>query len=514
MIRFIAAAFAVFIFASSASADTRRMLTALHAGDIDAMRIELEAGADPNGTPWVGAMASYLPVYLAAKAGRADILALLVAFGADIDLRDTNGARPLDSAAGHGELDIVRLLVEAGASPNPREDDPDVKRPLVVAADRGRVDVALYLLDRGADPDPEMTRESAPLLHAAKLGDVRLAARLLEMGVRVAPRDRLSRDTPLHNAAFRSTPEMVRLLIGAGAPLDARDWDGETSLFQAARAGRHEIVSILIEAGAAIDIPDEDGRTALVAALTSRPGPDYGKGIDDPFVPTRDRVLEEWERWRPERDFDAVVRLLAPRTSDLDTALAEAVWGGWEEAARILVARGALVHGRTLDGKATLASSFFYPGLSMFDLLVEANVNLSLAGAETIVAAAAAGRMDIPRALFAQRWRVDTPDGRGRTALLAAAVEGRTATVAELLALGADPAIRDAGGHGIADHMKARLGELISLAMRRECSRAWKPTDHIRGEAARLNAAYEEMLPSLGLAGHSGTLMPTEERNC
>jgi ankyrin repeat protein len=511
MYRFFAAAIAALMFVAPAGADTREMLAALHAGDADAVRAALVAGANPDGeTPFIGPSAMQLPVYIAAQAGRADILALLVEFGADVDRRDKRGARPLDSAAEHGDLGIVRLLVEAGATPDPREDDPEVRRPLVIAADRGSVDIALYLLENGANPDPGTDRWGAPLLHAAKHDDIRLAERLIGMGASIAPRDRLSRETPLHRAAAWSTPDMVRLLIRAGAPLDARDWDGETPLFQAAGIGRHEIVAILIEAGAAIDIPDEDGRSALVAALRNRPGPDHEKGIDDPFVPTRDRVQSHWAGIR-DRDMDGVARLLAARTSDLDTALAEAVWGGWEEAARILVSRGALVHGRTFDGRAALAGSFFYPGLSMFDLLVEANVDLSLAGAETMHAAAAAGRMDIPRALFAQRWLVDTPDGRGRTALLVAAVEGRNATAAELLALGADPAIRDAGGHGIVDQMKGRLGELIRLAIQREASRAYLPTDFIRGEAARLNAAYEAMLPALGLAEHAGTLMPAEE---
>lgn len=511
MFRFVAV-FSVLLSIAPALAGQREFGEALAVGDIAAMRTQLEGGADPNGIENPPAMATWLPVYHAAEAGRADMLALLVEFGADIDLRDRNGDRPLDWSARYGELPVVKLLVGAGATPDPREPDTDVNVPLVEAADGGHVDVALFLLDSGADPDRGSRHDGPPLHAAAGLRDTTLAARLIAMGADPAARRDMTFETPLHHAARRGNVDAVRLLVEAGAPLDARDWDGQTPLWIAAWLGRIEVVALLVEAGAAIDIPDENGRTAMVAAMTRRPEPEWEKGIDDPFVSTRDRVFA---RDADEgRGYEAVLRLLAARTNDLDTALAEAVWGGWEEAARLLAARGALVHRTTLGGRATLAGSFFYPGLSMFDLLVAANVDLGLDGAETIVASAAAGRMDIARALFAQRWRVDTPDGTGRTALMAAAVEARVSTVIDLLALGADPALRDVGGRGIADHMKARLADLIDFALQRECSRAHQPTGFIRDEAARLNAAYEQMLPALGLAHLSGTLMPTEGRNC
>jgi ankyrin repeat protein len=496
-----------------AFAGQREFGAALAAGDIAAMRAEFESGANPNGDQNPPPMATWLPVYHAAKAGRADVLALLVEFGVDIDLRDRNGDRGLDWASRYGELEVVELLVGGGATPDPREPDRDTNVPLIEALDSGRVAVANFLLDRGADPNRGSRSDGTPLHHAAKLGDASLAARLLGVGADPAARRDMTFETPLHYAARWGRLEQVRLLIEAGAPLDARDWDGQTPLWVAAWLGKHEIVEVLASAGAAVDIPDEVGRSPIVVAMTRRPKPAWEKAIDDPFVSTRDLVLAG--NALEGRDYEATLRLLAARTNDLDTALAEAVWGGWEEAAGTLIERGALVHGRTLDGKPTLAGSFFYPGLSMFDRLVAANLDLGIAGAETIVAAAAAGRMDIPRALFARRWGVDTPDRTGSTALMAAATEGRTSTVTELLALGADPALRDNAGRGIAEHMKARLADLIGFALERECARVYLPTGFLRDEAARLNAAYEQMLPSLGLAALAGTLMPVEqERNC
>jgi len=512
MIRIAAAALAVLLSIAPALAGTRELMAALHGGNIVALRAELVAGADPNGDPGSTPMAIRLPVYLAARAGRADMLALLVEFGADIDRRDRNRDRALDWAARHGETEIVRLLLAAGASPDPREHDPGTHVPLVEAIKGGHGEVAHILLDQGADVDRNSAYDGAPLNQAAGLRDISVARRLLAMGAGLAPREKLSRQTPLHSAAARSTPEMVRMLINAGAPLDARDWDGETPLFQAARLGRHEIVSVLLEAGAAVDIPDELGRTPLVAALTNRPAPDGGDGLDDPFVPTRD-LLMSLPYARPDLDYDSTNRLLAAVTHDLDTALAEAVWGGWQETARVLVSRGALGQARTRDGRAALAGVFHYPGLAMFDLLSEATTNLSIDGNETLLAAAAAGRMDIAHALFLRRYRVDTRGPMGRTALMASAIEGRVAVVAELRALGADPEARDDTDNGIIELMRARLTELICRAEDRAASRAYRPTDHIESEVVRLEAAYREILQHLATQ-ITEPLLPEDGNRC
>lgn len=58
----------------------------------------------------------------------------------------------------------------------------------------------------------------------------------------------------------------------------------------------------------------------------------------------------------------------------------------------------------------------------------------------------------------------DQQDPQGRTALMRAAAGGDEAEVERLLALGADPALRDAGGLSAGDH--ARAGGHAALAER------------------------------------------------
>ena len=64
-------------------------------------------------------------------------------------------------------------------------------------------------------------------------------------------------------AALHGYTETVRLLLDAGADLEARNVYGFTPLLYAAGNGHTEAVRLLLDAGAAVDARDEGGRTPL-----------------------------------------------------------------------------------------------------------------------------------------------------------------------------------------------------------------------------------------------------------
>ncbi len=121
---------------------------AAEAGSLDAVRVLLEAGADPDqaadpakgpgGTPLQRACAAESwaaarllleagsspslaapslapPLVLASESGHSPTVALLLAKGADPNGRGPGGARPLAAAAWNGHVEVVRLLLLAGA---------------------------------------------------------------------------------------------------------------------------------------------------------------------------------------------------------------------------------------------------------------------------------------------------------------------------------------------------------------------------------------------------------------
>lgn len=62
--------------------------------------------------------AGWTPLHLAAQAGRADVVKVLVERGADVDARDDRGGTPLQRALYHGQGDVADVLVECGADPD------------------------------------------------------------------------------------------------------------------------------------------------------------------------------------------------------------------------------------------------------------------------------------------------------------------------------------------------------------------------------------------------------------
>ncbi|UNQ73406.1 ankyrin repeat domain-containing protein [Infirmifilum sp. NZ] len=129
----------------------------------------------------------------------------------------------LHFAAGIGDLEKIRMLLERGADINAR--DNIGWTPLHFAAIAGKLDVARLLIEKGADVNAR--------------------------GV--------FGDTPLHYAAMNGHLDVVKLLVDSGADVDARDEYGRTPWDLARERGHVEVVRLLESA--------EEGRSAQPARL-------------------------------------------------------------------------------------------------------------------------------------------------------------------------------------------------------------------------------------------------------
>ncbi len=109
----------------------------------------------------------------------------------------------------------------------------------------------------------------SPLADAAEKGDIARVRVLLQRKVSAAPAQ-ADGSTALHWAALKDDLALARLLIPAGAPLNAATRiNALTPLYMAARNGSAPMIDLLLRAGAGVDIANDNGTTPLMMAAAA-----------------------------------------------------------------------------------------------------------------------------------------------------------------------------------------------------------------------------------------------------
>lgn len=219
---------------------------------------------------------------LCRAAATADVRRLrrLLLSGVDPNVSDQHGLVPLAYAATGGVVDKLEpvllgryeadrrvaacaLLLRHGASPWVGCPDETVAQISFRCSD-DRVAAALIA---GSAPPPEvMHAVQQQVAVAAALSRVRELEALLKCGA--SARGGGSGDSPLHRACGSGSVPCVRMLIDAGADLNARDKDGRSPLETAVRAGRTEVVRLLLSRHVDARQPDREGVTPVMWAHT------------------------------------------------------------------------------------------------------------------------------------------------------------------------------------------------------------------------------------------------------
>ncbi len=172
-------------------------------------------------------------------------------------------AEPLLDATKQGDVEAVRSLLDGGADPNVAQGDG--LTALHIAAQEGQLEIVKLLLGAGAKVEPP-TRigDYTPLHLAGRSGQVEVVSVLLEAGANPAVVATTTGTTPLHLAAKALDGESaVRLLLEHGAPVNAQETTaGQTPLMFAASYGRSASVRELLSHGA-----DPEIRTKVVDVL-------------------------------------------------------------------------------------------------------------------------------------------------------------------------------------------------------------------------------------------------------
>ncbi len=146
----------------------------------------------------------------------------LILLGANLEWRDDdNGYAPLHGAVRSGNVEIVRMLIDAGADVNVQ--DAEGRTPLYLTSNE---EIARMLIGAGAKLDIQDNWNFTPLHRAARFGEVGIIRMLIGAGADVNVQDNRG-ETPLHRAAYYGYVEIVRILIDAGARKNIFDYEGK-----------------------------------------------------------------------------------------------------------------------------------------------------------------------------------------------------------------------------------------------------------------------------------------------
>ena len=159
-----------------------------------------------------------------------------------------NGAdRELLAAAARNDFAAVEKLLKEGANANAK--DEGNFQPLIFAVNFGSVEIVRLLLEAGADPN--INYEGSTLLATAAMnGYARITALLLESGARVNERY-ANESTPLMNAVFMDHASTVEAILNHEPNLSLENSDGMTALSIAQAQGYQQLVELLLKHGAA-----------------------------------------------------------------------------------------------------------------------------------------------------------------------------------------------------------------------------------------------------------------------
>ena len=221
----------------------------------------------------------------------------------DVNAPQGDGSTALHWAARVGDLTIADALIRAGARANVANSNGVA--PLHLACMNRSAAMVDRLLGASADANAAMLNGETVLMTCARTGNARTVTSLLVHGAKPNAKEAAHEQTALMWAAAERHPDVVRLLVEAGADLRARSKiyptnvvgedtqragreelnytvlaGGMTPLLFAARSGDADSARLLIDAGADPNDRLADGTSALVLAAFSGRGAAAGVLLD------------------------------------------------------------------------------------------------------------------------------------------------------------------------------------------------------------------------------------------
>ncbi|XP_051548854.1 ankyrin repeat and SOCS box protein 15-like [Myxocyprinus asiaticus] len=181
---------------------------------------------------------------------------------------DSRGWYPLHRAAVQQSVQVLEMVLYASYRLTLEEETADGETPLILAIQAGLVEIVRTLLEHGASPNKMNSKNESPLLLAVRTDSFEIAYTLLSRGVSVNQAC-LKKWTAIHEAAKVGCIDILQLLLKHGGNVSERDQNGMTPMAIAAEYAQAEVLDILIHYGGDVNAQAPNGDSVLYDAAGS-----------------------------------------------------------------------------------------------------------------------------------------------------------------------------------------------------------------------------------------------------
>jgi hypothetical protein len=166
------------------------------------------------------------------------------------------------SAILRDDIDEVKTRLANGEGPNAKDKNYGGNSPLHVAIENGNVEMVQILLNAGAKVNARNYEKQTPLMMLDEDATPELVNLLLRYRAKVTSVDKEGNTSLMHAAAY-GNEEVLQALISAGSNVNATNKVGKTALMFAAENNEFENVKILLGSGANANARNRNRESAL-----------------------------------------------------------------------------------------------------------------------------------------------------------------------------------------------------------------------------------------------------------
>ncbi len=402
--------------------------TALHwavrENDLEMADMLLRAGAHVSAANEEGAT----PMFLAAQNGNAAMIERLIQGGADPNAPlSSAGDTALMMASRTGNAAAVKALLDHGASNINAKETWGGTTALMWAVSEHHPDVVQLLVQRGADVNAKS--DFVPSASGRGFEGTSPVAAKPDQPVEEFASGLL---TPLMFAARENDLESARILVKAGADVNAAGGDGKDALSLALFNGSYEVAGLLIDSHANVNHADAQRFTPLFWAVDRRnmeTAPNFPWMVTTDPMPVIKKLLDAGAN--PNAIVNSTPRARMREGSPrivFATALMRAAFSGDIELVKLLIEHGADPRISSSDRETTLMAACGTGFINGYHRLRPP-----------------AERLEVVKLLVGLGEDVNAADSYGITPLMVAANLGDIEIVKYLIAQGADLGAHDLG---------------------------------------------------------------------